>query len=114
MRATSFTRHDCIVGPKRRTYNTLRREWRCALCGGRLGDKWTKASETYPECWHVECLRCGSLNFIHERELERQRAEAAEVLDGLSTEFAATLGYEAKDPNQEPVLFSLAPLEAEI
>lgn len=73
MEATDFTRDDCQVGNRRRTYNTLKREWVCNGCGGRLVRK----------AGRVECGRCGSRDFIHEVELERQVCEAREVMAGL-------------------------------
>lgn len=81
--ARDFTRYDCQVGRQRRTYETLRREWRCLACGGVLGRRWSEGDERYPDGWHVECLSCGGKDFVHEYELRRQRAEAREVLAGL-------------------------------
>ena len=85
MIATDFTRHDCLVGRKRRTYDTLRRDWRCADCGGRIGVKWSE------DGYYAACGRCNSRNFVHEAELDRQEAEAAEVLAGLPAELAEAI-----------------------
>lgn len=84
MKATKFTRYDCKLGRKRVTYDTLTREYACKKCGGRLVEKWKDG-------WRVECGRCGSIDFIHEAELRRQRAEAIEVLGGLPPELAEIL-----------------------
>ena len=65
-------------------------------------------AEDYPENWHVECLACGSLSFIHERQRRRQQTEAVEVLDGLPSELVAAMGYERKETTDKPVIFSLA------
>jgi len=86
MLASDFTRDDCLVGSNRRTYATLRREWRCADCGGRIVTKWLPGIE-----YHATCGRCGSFDFIHENELMRQQAEAQEVLAGLPPELAEVL-----------------------
>ena len=110
MQATDFTRDDCKLGRRRISYSKLEREYRCADCGGRLGMKWSEA-EDYPENWHVECLACGSLNFIHKCQRRRQQTEAVEVLDGLPSELAAAMGYERKEATDKPVIFSLAAAE---
>jgi DNA-directed RNA polymerase subunit RPC12/RpoP len=89
--ATDFTRDDCIIGKRRLTYATLQRDYRCAECGGRLTMKWSEPCESYPQGWHVECGQCGSHDFIHERQLQRQKADAIEVLDGLPPELARAL-----------------------
>lgn len=86
MIAGDFTRSDCLVGRKRRTYATLQREYRCADCGGRIVVRYDDVLG-----WHPECGRCGRFDFVHEAELERQQAEAAEVLDGLPAGLVATL-----------------------
>jgi len=83
--ATDFTRDDCLVGTKRRTYATLKREWCCADCGGRIIGKWHDGD------WRVACGRCGGLDFIHEAQMDRQRVEAREVLAGLPAELAEAL-----------------------
>jgi DNA-directed RNA polymerase subunit RPC12/RpoP len=83
MIAGDFTHDDCQLGTKRVSYARLQREYRCNDCGGRLVQRWTERCESYPAGWHVECGACGSHDFIHEREIRRQRAEADEVLDGL-------------------------------
>ena len=49
MLATDFTRCDCQVGRKRRTYETLCREWRCNECSGRVVIKWSDEGR-HPEC----------------------------------------------------------------
>ena len=86
MQATSFTRYDCQVGKKRRTYEALLREWKCNDCEGRLVERWSAELD-----WHAECGRCGGTDFIHEYEMAKQRAEAIEVLDGLPAEIVAQL-----------------------
>lgn len=99
MLAHAFTRDDCKLRTRRISYAALQREYRCGRCGGRLGLKWDGGSFTPPhdaeprttDDWHVECGRCGSIDFIHERELARQKYEAAEVLAGLPPELAAKL-----------------------
>jgi len=85
MLATDFARDDCLVGTKRRTYATLKREWCCGDCGGRIIGKWISGA------WGVACGRCGGLDFIHEAQMDRQRAEAREVLAGLPAELAEAL-----------------------
>lgn len=69
----------------------LMREYRCQSCGGRLVERAPIA--TNPQ-WHITCGRCGGSDFIHEREWQRQRSEALEVLDGLPPELAAAMGHE--------------------
>ena len=114
MKATDFTRHDCQLGNKRRSYETLRREWRCSDCGGRLGERWTDSDEQYPEDWHIECLVCGRVDFIHERQLARQKVEAAEVIAGLPPELASQLGHKPLPKRESGVVFSLAQHSVEI
>jgi len=48
------------------------------------------------------------MDFVHEREWQRQRSEALEVLDGLPPELAAAMGHEvlARKPGE---IFSLCP-----
>ncbi len=113
MIATDFTRNDCLVGRKRRSYETLAREWRCSGCGGRLGVKWSNGDERYPDDWHVECLACGGVEFVHERQIERQRADAVEVLEGLPPELARQLGHNPL-PRRHGGIFSLAAHSIEI
>ena len=86
MIASDFRHDDCLVGKRRRTYATLQREYRCADCGGRIVVRFDDVAG-----WHPECGRCGRFDFVHEAELERQQAEAAEVLAGLPDGLVATL-----------------------
>lgn len=88
MEATDFTRDDCMVGHKHISYTRLERDYRCNDCGGRITTRWSEGG------WRASCLACGSHDFIHEREAQRQHYEALEVLEGLPPEFAAALGYE--------------------
>lgn len=88
MKASDFTRNACKLGGKRITYARLLRDYRCQECGGRLVEK--PPNNQISE-WHVECGRCGEVDFIHECELRRRRYEAVEVLDGLPPEVAAQL-----------------------
>lgn len=83
---TDATRDDCQLGKKRISYAKLQREYRCNDCGGRVAVKWSVAED-----WHPECGKCESRDFIHEVQLQRQKAEAAEVLDGLPAELVARL-----------------------
>lgn len=87
MIAWAFTRDSCIVGNNNRrvSYSTLQREWRCADCGGRIVVRYGE------DGYYAACGRCGRFDFVHEAELERQQAEAAEVLDGLPPELAEAL-----------------------
>jgi hypothetical protein len=86
MMATNFTHDDCLVGRKRRSYAALQREYCCAECGGRIVVRYDDVAG-----WHPECGRCGRFDFIHEAELDRQQAEATEVLDVLPAGLVATL-----------------------
>jgi len=86
MLASDFRRDDCVVGGRRKSYATLRREWRCGDCGGRIVSRWNPQLDYY-----VACGRCGSFEFIHENELVRQQAEAQEVLSGLPPGLAEVL-----------------------
>ena len=52
MLATDFTRDDCLVGKKRRTYKTLTLEWRC-VCDGTLTEQWSDDTNQYPEHWLI-------------------------------------------------------------
>ena len=108
MKATKFTRDDCWVGKRHRTYKELQLEYRCNDCGARLVMKWSD-DERYPEFWHVECAGCNGTDFIHEREVQMQESEAIEVLDGLPPEMAALLQPEQSRLPERPagVIFSL-------
>jgi hypothetical protein len=86
MRATEFTRDDCLLGHKRVTYRTLVREFRCDACGGRSVIRWGD------DGWYACCGACGGQDFIHEAELARQKAEAIEVLAGLPVELRRLVG----------------------
>ncbi len=110
MLTTDFTRDDCQLGKKRISYAKLEREYRCEDCGGRLGMKW---SDDYPENWHIECLSCAGKDFIHERKLQDQQADAAEVLDGLPPEIAKLLRPDTL-PELPPGIFSLSQVQIEI
>ena len=92
--AHDFTRDDCLVGKRRRTYTTLKREYVCNVDGGRLDTQWSDDTDQYPERWFIHCVVCGGQDFIHEQEYARQECEAAEVLEGLPVELAAILGRE--------------------
>ena len=94
MKATDFTRDDCLVGNKRRSYATLEREWRCDGCGGRLGMNW---GDEYPDHWYIACRACGGTDFIHEAALRDQEIGATEVLEGLPPELLAAAGYRPED-----------------
>jgi len=81
MKATDFTHDDCQLGEhKRVSYSALRREYRCNGCGGRIVIRYDGLG------WYACCGRCDGTDFIHEAELQRQKAEAIEVLDGLPEE----------------------------
>jgi len=102
------------MGNKCRSYETLQREWRCSDCGDRLVLRWTDGDERYPEDWHVECAACAGVEFVHEREIARQGAEAVEVLEGLPLELAQQLGYISIPQRQSGEIFSLASHSIEI
>ena len=91
MIAIDFTRDDCQLGRKRKTYATLQREYRCNECGGGIAMKWEDSCESYPEGWHVVCGHCGSHDFIHEAQYRQERREAREVLAGLPEKVARLL-----------------------
>ena len=98
MIATDPARDDCQLGARRVTYACLVREYRCDECGGRLVIK-------YDDGWCVACGCCGSSDFIHECELQRQRADAVEVLAGLPDDALGTMGIEREE--REPRIFRL-------
>lgn len=100
MEATDFTRDDCQLGRRRISYACLERDYRCNDCSGRITTRWSKGTG-----WRASCLACGSCDFIHEREAQRQHWEALEVLEGLPAELAAVLGHEQRTPSK--VLFPL-------
>jgi DNA-directed RNA polymerase subunit RPC12/RpoP len=109
MIATDFRRNDCQLGKRKQriTYNKLKREYRCNECGNRLNLRW---DEEMPENWHIACSGCGSHDFIHERELQRQKAEALEVTADLPDDLAEMLGVIRRPPE----LISLAMTDVEI
>lgn len=84
MRATDFDGLTCRLGkqPRRVTYHTLLRDYRCAVCGSRLAERFVAGA------WIVDCPRHGA-NFVHVRQVEREEAEALEMLDGMPTELQA-------------------------
>ena len=81
MKATDFTRDDCLIGKKRHAYTELTGSWRCNECGGKLVMKW---DERFPEDWGVMCAKCDGVDFVHVYELERQQWQAEEVLPALA------------------------------
>lgn len=97
MIASDFARDDCLVGKRRRTYNTLCREWVCNGCGGRLV---LKPPDERVDEWHAACGRCGGVDFIHEAELERQVDEAEQVMQGLPEEIRQLMGSGERQQEQ--------------
>jgi len=88
VRATDFTHDDYQLGDRRVTYATLKREYVCEECGGRLGVYYSLSLDLNydPDAWAIRCGRCHSQRFIHERRWQAQKTEAAEVLAGLPPE----------------------------
>ena len=84
MKATGFDRYRAHFGNKTITYDTLRREYQCSKCGGRLVEKWD-------DQWLIECGRCGSHDFVHDNQAARDYHEVREVLDGLPQELIEQL-----------------------
>ena len=82
--AHDFTRDDCLVGKRRRTYTTLKREYVCNVDGGRLDTQWSDDTDQYPERWFIHCVVCGGQDFIHEHEYVRQEDAAANVIPALA------------------------------
>jgi hypothetical protein len=111
MKATDFQRDDCLVGKKRKSYDTLTREWRCK-CGGRLVMLGSVGDDRYPENWYVACGACGGHDhdFVHEAKVQRQKSEASEVLASLPNSVAAAMGYERPATDGCVIIFSLSPL----
>lgn len=91
MIATDFTRDDCRLGHRRVTYAALQREYRCRVCGGRVGLDWAEPCGEYPDGWRVWCRQCEAADFIHEMQCEREKWEADEVLAGLPAELVALI-----------------------
>lgn len=87
MIADDFARNDCQLGHRRISYTKLERDYRCNDCGGRIVTRWSKEMGWYPSC-----RSCGSQDFVHECEIQRQVAEASEVMNGLPPELAEVLG----------------------
>lgn len=112
--ATDFTRHDCKYGNRRITYATLQRTYRCRICSGRLGVKWAEKNDNYPDGWHVECLKCGSLDFIHELAQMKQATQEAEFIDGLPPALLEIAGLAKPKIVEDWVIFSLSPETIEI
>lgn len=77
-----------MIGP---SVAKLLREYRCESCGGRLTERVAEGVDKGAQSsdWYVCCARCGGGEFIHERKLQRQKAQAAEVIDGLPPSLAA-------------------------
>ena len=83
MQASDFTRYDCQVGKKRRSYETLRRDYRCNECGGGLRVQWSDDEDAYPDHWFIECAHCGGTDFIHQAQAERNKQLAREMFKNL-------------------------------
>jgi len=81
--ATDFTRNDCQLGKHRKSYDCVAREYRCGDCSGRVVMLGIYDDPRYPDNWYVACTACGSHNFIHERQAQRQRGKAARVMSTL-------------------------------
>ena len=97
MKATDFTRDDCVLGNNRVSYATLKREYRCSACGGRIIVVWVPLDDLAGEGWYVRCGRCNEYDFIHENEFRREQTDAREVLDDLPPDLAAALKGETDD-----------------
>ena len=91
MIASDFSRDDCLLGKKRISYAKLEREYRCADCGGRLGSYYAGDDDYQPNAYAIRCAVCHGTDFIHERQWQQRKAEAAEVLDSLPPELADQL-----------------------
>jgi DNA-directed RNA polymerase subunit RPC12/RpoP len=96
MIATNFTRDDCKLSRRHVSYEALQREYCCAECEGRLVMK--PPSERIEE-WHIECGRCGSVNFIHQHEVARQKVDAIEVIAGLPADLAVLVNQKQRGKN---------------
>ena len=107
MKATGFTRNHCTLNGKQITYKKLVRGYRCDDCGGRLVE--FPPSGVTPQR-HVACGRCGGHKFTHELRMQREKAEASEVMEGLPAELQKAIGL----TKNKPQIFSLAPVEIEI
>lgn len=86
MIAATFTRTGCTLGAKFVTYATLRRWYVCNECGGRITTGFDDANN-----W-AKCGTCGAVDFIHERQYDREVVEAFEVERGLPPELQVLLG----------------------
>jgi len=96
--ATDFTRDDCQMGKKRRSYAALQREWCCNVCSGGLRLQWSDDDEKHPDHWFIECGHCGGTDFIHQRELARQVDAAANVIPALAAYLPTGFVEEAREP----------------
>lgn len=102
--ARDFTRDDCQLGRKRRTYATLIREYVCNECGGRLTVQRSNDTDRYPEHWFIQCAVCGGQDFIHEQELQRQEDAAANVIPVLAAYLPAGFIKGKREPVLDRVL----------
>ena len=80
MRAKQFTRDTCLLNDRPITYDRLRRDYKCTLCGERLVVRW---NEHYLENWGIECVQCGGHDFTHEAEMPQQQDRAQRVLNSV-------------------------------
>jgi len=83
----------------------LLRDYRCEECGGRLTERVREGVDrsAQPDNWYVCCGRCGGVEFIHERKLQQQKAQAVEVIDGLPPSLAAKFQEEELPPLPEGI-----------
>jgi hypothetical protein len=95
MKATGFTRNDCILGARRIPYKVLQRYYVCNECGGRIITR-------YDDGYYVCCGVCGVQDFVSEATFTKQTIDAWEVKRGLPAQLRALL-----DEN-EPVSVSEA------
>lgn len=83
MIASDFTRDDCLLGGRRVSYQTLRLDYRCNVCGGRIEIKWDPDAG-----YRAACGRCGSVDFVHTARFEREKRQYREAKDSLSHSIA--------------------------
>ena len=84
MKATDFTRDDCIVGRRRVQYKTLSRFYLCNECGCGIVIR-------YADGYYAICGNCGGQDFVSDTTFTQQTIDAWEVRQGLPAHLRALL-----------------------
>lgn len=101
------TRDAVLPSGKTVSLKTVVRDYRCALCNGRLTENYYPNDPRFPGAWGVKCVACDSTNFVSTYQAEQNEADARALADAIAT--SPFMPQEIKDQfeaDQEPPLVS--------